>query len=155
MVAHLVAHGLPALGADSSATAIRLCHDRGAPAIQRDVFAALPGEGDWDTALLADGNIGIGGDPLRLLRRTRGLLRPAGRLLVETEPDGGLWRGQARLRDHQGSTGSWFPWATVDPEALRRLASAAGFRVGASWARHDRWFTEVRPGTDRGRVSPH
>ena len=30
----------------------------------------MPGEGRWDTVLLADGNIGIGGAPVALLRRT-------------------------------------------------------------------------------------
>ena len=34
-------------------------------ALRRDVFAPLPGEGRWGTALLADGNVGIGGDPVR------------------------------------------------------------------------------------------
>ena len=43
--------------------------DRGVAAIRRNVFDALPGEGRWRTALLADGNIGIGGDPAALLRR--------------------------------------------------------------------------------------
>jgi hypothetical protein len=38
--------------------------------------------------LLLDGNIGIGGDPHRLLRRVRELLTPTGRLLVELDVDG-------------------------------------------------------------------
>ena len=41
---------------------------RGGAALRRDVFAPLPGEGRWYTALLADGNVGIGGDPVALLQ---------------------------------------------------------------------------------------
>ena len=47
-------------------------------ALQRDLFDALPGEGRWETALLADGNVGIGGDPVALLRRTRELVHGHG-----------------------------------------------------------------------------
>ena len=36
---------------------------RGATVLQRDIFGPLPGEGRWGTALLFDGNVGIGGDP--------------------------------------------------------------------------------------------
>ena len=72
--------------------------------VRRDVFGPLPGEGTWRHVLLADGNIGIGGDPLRLLRRAARLLRPGGTVLVETDaaPDV-LWRGTARLRTAAGT----------------------------------------------------
>jgi len=45
--------------------------------VRRSVFDALPAEGRWHTALLADGNVGIGGDPIRLLSRLRGLIARA------------------------------------------------------------------------------
>ncbi|UOX88454.1 class I SAM-dependent methyltransferase [Amycolatopsis sp. FBCC-B4732] len=157
LVAHLVARGIPALGADSSATAIGRCRERGIPAVQGDVFQALPGEGTWRTTVLADGNIGIGGDPLRLLHRVRELLHPDGRLLVETAPDAaGLWRGEARLRDRRGGTGGWFPWAVLDLHALRELAEAIGFRVCAVRQGHYRHFADVRPrtGDDRRLNTP-
>ena len=57
-------------------------------AIRRDVFAAVPGEGRWDCALLADGNIGIGGHPERLLRRLGRIVRPGGHVVVELDADG-------------------------------------------------------------------
>ena len=38
--------------------------------VRRDLFGALPGEGTWSHVLLADGNIGIGGDPVTLLSHT-------------------------------------------------------------------------------------
>ncbi|MGH3346947.1 MAG: class I SAM-dependent methyltransferase, partial [Nocardioides sp.] len=54
------------LGIDVVPEAVRQTISRGAIALRRNVFATLPGEGRWSTALLADGNIGIGGDPVTL-----------------------------------------------------------------------------------------
>ena len=42
--------------------------------VRRDVFARVPGEGRWVRMLVADGNVGIGGDPAMLLARTARLL---------------------------------------------------------------------------------
>ena len=52
---------------------------RGVAALQGSVFDPLPREGRWHTALLADGNVGIGGDPLALLARLGEVLAPDGR----------------------------------------------------------------------------
>jgi SAM-dependent methyltransferase len=65
LVARLIQRGIPALGIDRSATAIRLAGCGGAPALLGDVFEPLPGMGRWQTVLLVDGNIGLGGDPRR------------------------------------------------------------------------------------------
>ena len=67
MSEHLMARGHGVLGIDLVAEAVRQARRRGVAALRRDVFAQLPGEGRWDTVLLADGNIGIGGDPVALL----------------------------------------------------------------------------------------
>ena len=83
LVVALTERGVPALGVDSSTVAVEECARRGAVALHRDVFAALPGEGRWDHALLADGNVGIGGNPVALLCRTRQLLNRHGSVLVE------------------------------------------------------------------------
>ncbi|MGH3899265.1 MAG: methionine biosynthesis protein MetW [Pseudonocardiaceae bacterium] len=69
LVAELAGRGVAALGVDHSHCAVRQCHSRGVLVLRRDVFAPLPGERRWHHVLLADGNIGIGGDPARLLRR--------------------------------------------------------------------------------------
>ncbi|HWU22038.1 MAG TPA: methyltransferase domain-containing protein, partial [Nocardioides sp.] len=82
MAAELAARGHVTLGIDIVGEAVRQTVDRGAAALQRDVFARVPGEGRWATALLADGNIGIGGDPAALLTRARRLLHPGGRVVV-------------------------------------------------------------------------
>lgn len=131
LVAELAEYGVPALGVDCSPLAVLQCHSRGTAVLHRDVFATLPGEGRWHHVLLADGNIGIGGDPLRLLRRCAALLRHNGTILVETEhPGAGLWRGAARLEEACGATGPWFPWAVAELPMLAVLAELAGFRVG-------------------------
>ena len=54
----LLARGLPVLGIDVSAEAIRLAQRRGCPVLQRDFFDSLPGEGQWSCVLLADGKPG-------------------------------------------------------------------------------------------------
>lgn len=78
-----VRRGVPALGIDQSATAIDLARRNGAPALRRDVFSPLPGMGRWNTVLLADGNVGLGGDPRRVLRRAGELMRAGGRCVAE------------------------------------------------------------------------
>ncbi|MGQ0718436.1 MAG: methyltransferase domain-containing protein [Pseudonocardiales bacterium] len=154
LVAELADRGVPALGVDCSHSAVRQCHSRGAPVLHRDVFARLPGEGRWHHVLLADGNIGIGGDPARLLRRCAALLRSDGTMLVEAEhPGAGLWRGAARLQVAGAATGPWFPWAAAGLQALVALAAQIGLPVGN---RHcgDRCFVELRTSADGKRNSP-
>lgn len=82
--------GVPALGVDVSATAVRLARRSGAPALHRDVFAPLPGTGRWHTVLLANGVVGLGGDPLRVLRRAGELLRRGGRCVIDKQVPKGL-----------------------------------------------------------------
>lgn len=122
----LAGRGVVALGVDSSAVAVRMTMARGALALQRDIFAGLPGSGRWARVLLADGNIGIGGDPVRLLRRCAELLAPDGVAVVELEPEGGPVRvNRLRLETEHG-TGPWFRWARVGAAAAAGIAAAAG-----------------------------
>jgi SAM-dependent methyltransferase len=109
LVAALLGRGVQALGVDVSPEAIRRTTARGGLAIRRDVFDLLPSEGRWRHVLLADGNIGIGGDPAALLRRARTLLAPSGTVVVEVEqPGSGLTVGQARVRT-EGTLGESVP----------------------------------------------
>lgn len=138
----LAARGVPALGVDTAAEAIAQCRRRGVTAVHADVFAALPGEGTWAHVLLADGNLGIGGDPVALLRRAEALIEPAGSVLVELDPSQqGVWRGQARVRSRCG-TGRPFPWAVAGVAALPRLADRAGLRPTVLY-RGGRTFVEL------------
>ena len=143
LVSALGERGVPALGVDLSAVAQRLCRRRRTPMVRRDVFGPLPGEGTWGQVLLADGNIGIGGDPSRLLHRAVQLLRPGGSVLVETdtEPDL-LWRGTVRVHTSAG-TGAPLPWACAGTDALVRLGAALGLRRAAHH-RGARSFVELR-----------
>jgi SAM-dependent methyltransferase len=88
----LAGRGQVALGVDVSAEAVRQARRRGVSALCRDVYAApLPGEGRWRRVLLADGNIGIGGDPPRLLRRCRRLAGAAGLRVLDSWTEAGRW----------------------------------------------------------------
>lgn len=136
----LAGRGLTALGIDVAGPAVDMTRRAGAAALRRDVFAAVPGEGRWRTALLADGNIGIGGDPVALLRRVTELLHPCGRALVELEPPGRATR-RARVRLRRGDRyGDWFDWAYAGVDDIAALAAAAGLSAAETWTSAGRWF---------------
>ncbi|MDQ6874869.1 MAG: class I SAM-dependent methyltransferase [Actinomycetota bacterium] len=138
--------GLPVLGVDLSATAIRLARQRGVTAIQRSVFQRLPGEGRWRTALLADGNIGIGGDPVRLLRRVRSLLGAAGTVLCElAAPQAATRPVRVRIECPAGSQSQEFEWAHVAAGNIAELAAMAGLSELDSWEQAGRWFSALGP----------
>lgn len=138
LVSALTRAGIPALGIDIAPAAVRLTRRAGAAAVRTSVFGDVPAAGRWDCAVLADGNIGIGGEPVRLLRRVRELLAPGGRVLVELEAPGtGTRAHRVRLEDHAGRVGSWFPWAVVGIDALSLVAGAAGLTVRETWSAAD------------------
>ena len=140
MAAHLAGQGRAALGVDAFHGAVTRALERGATALRRDVFGPLPGEGRWGTALLADGNIGIGGDPTALLRRVAGVLGPDGRAVVDLGPPGtGVSTGWVHVEAH-GKTGPAMPWAWVGSDAIDDVASGSGFRVGCRHDGEERWF---------------
>lgn len=128
LTAELAARGVAALGVDTSPLAVRMARARGAAALHRNVFGPLPGEGGWRHVLLADGNIGIGGDPVALLLRAARLAAPGASVLVEVEPPGA---GVQRTRARVGGTGDWFAWARVDAGAIVALAAHAGLRAAS------------------------
>lgn len=129
LVAELVRRGIPALGVDQSSTAVALARRNGAPALRRDVFDELPATGRWQTALLADGNVGLGGDPRRILRRVAELLRPGGRCVAEFDSlASGLRSGWVRLESSH-TVGPWFRWASVGIDCAAGLAEEVGFAL--------------------------
>ncbi|MBM0240534.1 class I SAM-dependent methyltransferase [Micromonospora sp. ATA32] len=139
----LTRRGVWSLGIDICPEAVRLTRDRGTAALRRDVFAPLPDEGRWRHILLADGNIGIGGDPVALLHRCAALLGAGGSVLVELEPPGaGLWCGRSRLRHAYGESEP-FAWARVGVDALPELARRTPLAVGALFDHDQRWFAEL------------
>jgi hypothetical protein len=136
----LTERGIPALGVDISRAAVARTRQAGAPALLRSVFDPLPGQGRWATVLLADGNIGIGGLPVRLLRRCGKLLAPGGRMLIEAEPGNVDERLTACLERPDGRRGPDFPWARMGTAALLRAAADAGLHVMEQWQHADRAF---------------
>ncbi|MBB6629573.1 methyltransferase domain-containing protein [Nocardioides sp. KIGAM211] len=127
--ARLAELGHVVLGVDVVHEAVLQTRARGVSAIVRNVFDALPGEGRWRTALLADGNIGIGGDPVALLARARELLDPRGRVVVElAAPEVGFRSSWAQL--HCGDARSRpFRWSVVGADSIHEVAAEAGLAV--------------------------
>ena len=143
LVAELARRGQSALGVDVAAAAVRLTTHAGGAAVRRSVFDPLPGEGRWGTVLLADGNVGIGGDPVVLLRRCRALAQPGGHVLVELEAPGtGCTTVRIRL-ERCGVATPWFDWAHVGVDAIALPAAAAGLRVEDTWSAGERWFASL------------
>jgi SAM-dependent methyltransferase len=162
LVAELAARGHRVLGIDVSEAAVAHAVRRLGPgpvrtvrelgegqALRRSVFEPLPGEGRWDTALLIDGNIGIGGDPRALIARVGALLAPGGLLLAETAPVDVDERVQVRVDDGRGAAGSLFPWARVGAPALVRCADRLGWRTVRQWTAEGRPFVALRRRTAR------
>jgi hypothetical protein len=128
------------LGIDVVPEAIWQTRDRGVAAILRDVFEGVPAEGRWQTVLLADGNLGIGGDPVRLLRRIGQLLAFEGQVVADVAPPGtGLRSGEVRLTAG-GLTSRPFPWSVVGADAIDQVAFEAGFRAETHQL-GDRWVS--------------
>ncbi|WP_420366489.1 methyltransferase domain-containing protein [Curtobacterium sp. L3-7] len=136
--------GIPALGVDVSAEAVAIARRSGGRAIQGSVFDPVPDEGRWDTALVLDGNIGIGGDPAALLARCRDIVRAGGRVVVETHTDPTADRTyRARVVDTDGHESAEFPWAEVGLDALHRHAADGGLVARQSWTVAGRSFCEL------------
>lgn len=138
--------GVPALGVDSSVVAVGLTAGQGAAVLHRAVQSPLPAEGRWQTVLLMDGNIGIGGDVAALLRRCRELVHDDGTVIVEVDPDAAVdaTTTLAVFDDAGGWTGS-VPWARTGVVACATYAAAAGLEIAEEWSVSGRAFLALRP----------
>ncbi|WP_375503177.1 methyltransferase domain-containing protein [uncultured Jatrophihabitans sp.] len=145
IVEALQLRGIRALGIDIAGTAVTLARARGANARRYDVFGRVPAAGTWQTVLLLDGNIGIGGDPAALLTRALQLLAPSGIVLVEAHEEPGMYlRSPARFVRAGQTVGPTFPWALVGRHALERIATTLGYRIEAAWTSQRRAFMALR-----------
>jgi SAM-dependent methyltransferase len=142
-IAALRAAGKRALGVDLSPVAVRLARDRGADAIAGDVFAHVPGR--WRTALLLDGNVGIGGAPAALLRRAGELLEPGGEVVAEVDPPGSpTFRTRIRI-EAPDAVSEWFAWARVGADGVDAIAARAGFAQRGVFEAGGRTFVTLCP----------
>ena len=105
------------------------------------------GDGDWDTVLLADGNIGIGGDPVRLLRRVGRLLTPGGRVVVDV--------ATARCRAAACSEAAAavgvapsapFAWSVLGADQAAPVAATAGLAHLETHEARGRWAVVLGAG---------
>lgn len=145
IVAALDRLGIAALGVDPAPAAVDMARRRGAEVVQGSVFDPLPDEGGWQSVLLLDGNVGIGGDPVRLLRRCRQLAAPGATIVAEVEAPGQhTQRCRARLIRGHGRS-AWFRWAVVGVDALAGLSAGAGLEVANlhHGAGEQRWFAHL------------
>ncbi len=141
----LLSSGIACTGVDVAPVAVELARARGAEVLHASVHDPLLDGTRWSTVLLADGNIGIGGDPAALLRRSRDLLSPGGRVVVELEPPTARTR-QVRVRlESAGQTSRWFAWAHVAVPDVREVALAAGLAPVETWTGAGRWFAALAP----------
>jgi hypothetical protein len=145
---------MPVLGIDVAPGAVSLARERGASALRCSVFDDVLDGWRWRTALLLDGNIGIGGDPPRLFRRVRELLDNRGLVLAEVEPPGVTTRQlEMRLETATGCT-AWFGWARVGADGISSLAASTGFTLSDVWSDQGRWFALLHSATCHPEADP-
>ena len=111
---------------------------------RRRSSTASPAPGTWGTALLLDGNIGIGGRPTALLARLARLLRPGGLVLVELDRPARRAGGTRIRLEAAGAVSDWFGWAHVEADAIGEHAPPPGSRVRETWEFDGRCFACLR-----------
>ncbi len=140
----LQARGLEVVAIDVSPICVALCADRGVRDVRRADVMKLDSDaplGRFDTIFFGMQTIGVAGGiaPLGiLLRRLRNLLRPGGRLIVDSsalreawdgdEDDASPSRGEIVLSmRYRGWRGEPFPWLYLAESDLVDVAGDAGF----------------------------
>ncbi|MFE3827826.1 methyltransferase domain-containing protein [Streptomyces sp. NPDC059092] len=150
IVTALTARRGTVLGIDVSPAAVARTVHTGGSAMVGSVFEPLPHEGSWDTGLLLDGNIGIGGDPKALLTRATQILGPSASLIVETALSDGAGaedldeQFQAQLDNGTGASGPVFTWARLGAEALVRYSRTTCWTPTEQWTAGGRSFVALR-----------
>jgi len=136
--------GLDALGIDVSPVAVDILRQNGLPVFHGSVFDPIPHEGTWQTVLLVDGNVGIGGDVDAMLARCGELLSPTGEIVVELHPDDHRDRTYiGRIVDPNGGASETFPWAEVGLRSMLLRAARLGFELRQAWSEDDRSFCRL------------
>lgn len=147
MVTALQQSGRPVLGIDISRTAVGIGASRGGQVLRRRLGDPLPGEGRWGTALLLDGNIGIGGDVSGLLVRCRDLVGPGGLIICEVQGDLDAVERYEIVLCGDGHRSEPIAWASVGFRALQGLAAQLDLVVVEEWRADNRAFVSLRTGS--------
>ncbi len=142
-VAALAQRGVLALGIDISTVAVAHALARGAPVMAASVFDRIPGVGSWGSALLLDGNVGIGGCARTLLARLATLVTPGGSVLVELDAPGAPTGSRQLQLEGDGRVSEWFAWAHVGVDDVGAVAADAGLRLTETWEGAGRWFAAL------------
>ncbi|MGH2776179.1 MAG: class I SAM-dependent methyltransferase [Actinomycetota bacterium] len=140
----LAESGRLALGVDVAPSAVDIATKRGAPVLLRSVFERIPAAGRWASALLLDGNIGIGGNPQALLARLAELVRWDGCVLAEVEPPGTSARTMSVRIEWRDRISPAFPWARVGVDDIGDVAARAGYQLEEIWSAEHRWFAHMK-----------
>jgi len=136
--------GLDVLGLDVSPAAVELATGTGLNVVEGSVFDTIPDEGSWQTALLVDGNIGIGGDVRAMLVRCRELLAVDGEIVVELDSDPDRDHTYiGTLVDADGGQSAVFPWAEIGLNRLVEIAADLGLTPSQEWVLGDRSFCRL------------
>ncbi len=136
--------GMHAVGIDVSAAALEVASNLGGSFFKASVFDRVPGEGMWQTTLLVDGNVGIGGDIPSLLARCRELLAETGEIVVELHPDASHEEHFfAEVVDGYGNRSDSFPWAEIGLDRLSLMLDGLGLELVQSWEFDGRAFCRL------------
>jgi len=134
--------GKHGLGVDLSPVAVAFARERGATAISGSLWDEVPGT--YRSILLLDGNIGIGGAPILLLKRAAELLTPDGAIVVETDAVGVPTRRIKVRIEAPGMVSEWFRWARVGADDAALIAERAGLSVTDRRELSGRTFVTLR-----------
>ncbi len=147
MVAALQRSGRAVLGIDISAVAVAVGRRAGGQVLQRDLALPLAGEGRWGTALLLDGNIGIGGDVAALLRRCGEIVGGGGLIICELDSDPDRDDTCEVVLSHRQGRSDPVPWAAIGVQSLLRVAAGLDLIVTEVWEAGHRSFATLRTAT--------
>lgn len=142
----LTQRGIDVLGIDLTPDFVAVAQRSQRSVVLHSVFDPVPGGAQWNWVLMLDGSIGIGGDPVALLRRVGCLLAPGGQVLVETEPPEQRSERLTMVIQSEAKGDAWFDWATVTTSDISRVARAAHLGLADRWEDSGRWFAQLGKG---------
>ena len=144
MVQALSESGRAALGVDISSVAVGLSMARGGLALRRRINQPLPAEGRWGTALLMDGNVGMGGDVATLLARCVQPVRPDGLVICEVDRVAARHENRTVVLRTDDATSVALPWSRVGAAALLEAANSLDLLLVEEWTAGERAFVALR-----------